>query len=38
MKQEIQYMYLSKELDIACIQHDKPYGDFKDLRIKTDKN
>ena len=31
-------MHLSKELDIACIQHDKPYGDFKDLRIKTDKN
>ena len=31
-------MYLSKELNIACIQHDKSYGDFKDLRIKTDKN
>ena len=28
-------MYLSKQIDKACFQHDVAYGDFKDLNRRT---
>ena len=34
-KQEIQIIFYKNELDKACFQHDMAYGDFKDLKRRT---
>ena len=33
--QEIHDIFIKKELDEACFQHDMSYGDFKDLTRRT---